>query len=275
MSLSSRRAILLASVTAMVAVAQRRRAIAESPPKGTLVLSGGGRPYDEDVLDAFWKLAGGDEAKVVVVPTAHLEMDAPETRPRRIELVSAPWKKRGAKQLQVCHTLSRDDADDEVFCQPLLDATAVWIGGGDQSRLLKTYRDTRFHRELAKVLERGGVVGGSSAGTAVLSEVAIVRERDGETITEPGFNLLPGTVVDQHFLARSREERLKRVVAASEKLMGLGIDEYTAAIIRGGELSVVGKSSVTVYAKGEGSGEVETRKLNSGDVLKLNGGLFP
>ncbi len=93
------------------------------------------------------------------------------------------------------------------------------------------------------VMQRGGVVGGISAGAAVMSSVMI---RDGVTSPEigRGFGLLPGTVIDQHFLARNRQERLLGALAAHPGLIGLGIDEGAALVVRGGRINVVGDSDV-------------------------------
>lgn len=237
------------------------------PQRGSLVLGGGGRPYDAELLDSFWQLGGGKQGRIVVVPTAHPDMDKPATIPRRIALTTGPWHKRGVKQVTVRHTRSRDEAEAAEFVRPLQDATGVWLSGGDQSRLLEAYRDTAFHRELLALLARGGVIGGSSAGTAVQSQVAIVGWRGEQPLVQPGFNFLPATVVDQHFLARGRQARLERVVKDQPALTGLGIDEFTTLIVQDASLRVVGRSTVSVYrADGE---RLKVREYRSGEKIEL------
>jgi cyanophycinase len=263
-----RRSLLAAASVAALLRPQPLRANREKKVAGSLVLCGGGRPYNDDVLDAFWQLAGGEKARIVVVPTAHPDMDSPAKVAGRIGLVSAPWTKRGAASVTVRHTLSPDEANSQEFAAPLTEATGVWLGGGDQSRLLAAYRDTLFHREMLALLKRGGVIGGSSAGTAVQSEVTIVGQRDQQTLVERGFNFLPGAVVDQHFIARSRQARLERVVRQHRSLVGMGVDEYTALIIHGNEFSVVGKSTVSVY-RCNGSGDVASRVYRAGDKVEI------
>lgn len=245
----SRRSVLLATIPASLGYVQALSGMpaAHSQPRGAFVLSGGGKPGHPAIYDTFWRLAGGERAKIVVVPTAHEHMDAADTRPQRIDFISAPWRTRGVASLVVRHTLQAAMANEASFLAPLQVATGVWFGGGDQSRLLQAYRGTRFHAELQQLLLRGGVVGGASAGTAVQSEMAFVSDGQGQLTLEPGLNLLPGTLLDQHFLARNRQARLQAAIQQHPHLLGLGIDEFSALVIEANRWSVVGKSSVTVY----------------------------
>lgn len=264
------RRTLLASACATFVVQRARLVSAElardDDQLGALVMGGGGRPYEPAVLDEVWTLAGGKNAHIVVVPTAHIDMDSRADAPRRIAIASSPWRDRGVKSITVRHTLNRDEADDDDFVAPFRTATGVWISGGDQSRLLETYRDTAVHRELVKLLARGGVVGGTSAGTAVMSELAIVGQRNQQTLLEPGFNLMPGVVVDQHFLARGRQRRLQRVIEQHPEFLGIGVDEHTALVVQCKSLRVVGKSSVTTYRAADDK-RLVTKTYQSGDKL--------
>jgi cyanophycinase len=207
---------------------------------GTLVICGGG-DISDDVMYEFIDAAGGDEARVVVVTTASETADSDE-----IEDELEFWEAQTLARLTVLHTRSRETADDPEFARPLADASGVWFIGGNQAWLADTYLGTICERMIHGVLQRGGVVGGTSAGAAVMSSVMI---RDGKTRPEtgPGFGLLPGTVIDQHFLARNRQERLLGALAAHPGLLGLGIDEGAAVVIRDGRLSVVGDSTVVIY----------------------------
>jgi cyanophycinase len=124
----------------------------------------------------------------------------------------------------------------------LRQATGVWISGGDQSRLTALYGGTRVERELAKVLRRGGVVGGTSAGASVVSAVMMA----GEGKTGQGFGLLADAIVDQHFSNRHRLPRLLGILKTHPGQLGIGIDEQTAVVIRGKEVTVLGNATVTV-----------------------------
>jgi cyanophycinase len=205
---------------------------------GTLMLCGGGRLPDE-ILDRFVELAGGRRARIVVIPTAN---PAPEEAAgRAVEL----WRARRVGAVHVLHTRSRATADDPDFVRPLTEATGVWLVGGRQSRLAEVYVETAVERQLKAVLDRGGVVAGTSAGASAMTRVMIAGGR-----TEPslgrGLDLVPGAVVDQHFLRRNRTKRLFAALARHDDLIGFGIDEGTALVIHGPghQLSVLGGSYV-------------------------------
>src|SRR5262249_30437995 len=135
--------------------------------QGTLFIVGGGSLPD-DVRDEFVRLAGGPNAKLVVIPTASTAADGPDA-----DKALEPWKKYQPVSLTRLHTRDRKKADDPAFVKPLPEATAVWLGGGDQSKLTEAYLGTAVEKELHALLARGGVVGGTSAGAAVMSRVMI------------------------------------------------------------------------------------------------------
>ena len=155
--------------------------------RGSLVICGGGG-LPESVRREFLELAGGPKAKIVVIPTASGDADGPAAA--RAEFVE-PWIKRGVASATVLHTRSKARADEPDFTRPLDDATGVWFGGGDQSRVTEVYLGTGVERALHRVLDRGGVIGGTSAGAAIMSRVMITGGRDQATVGT-GFGFLPG-----------------------------------------------------------------------------------
>ncbi|MFN0054386.1 MAG: cyanophycinase [Planctomycetales bacterium] len=206
--------------------------------RGSLVICGGGRLPDE-VRDEFVKLAGGKEARLVIIPTASdddsVVADAAE--------VAEIWKSRGIETIATLHTRSHDQANDPAFVEPLKEATGVWITGGRQSQIAAAYSGTLVEKELHALLDRRGVVGGTSAGAACQSRIMIVRGKIHET---PGLGLIPGAIIDQHFLARDRKARLLDALEQYPALIGLGIDEGTALVLEGRSLRCLGDSTVTV-----------------------------
>jgi cyanophycinase len=229
---------------------------------GTLVICGGGDVPDSVMLH-FIELAGGPEARIVFIPTAalgadHDEMDEDLEFFRRQQLGS----------LTVFHTRCREKANDREFSKPLSEATGVWLGGGCQSLLTDVYLGTTAEELIRYVLDRGGVVGGISAGAAVMSPVMI---RGGELEPEVGrgFGLLPGTVIDQHFLKRNRQDRLMRVLTAHPGLVGIGIDEGTALIVRGHRLTVMGDSDVVTCLSAGSDCPAQVERLSPGDEADL------
>jgi cyanophycinase len=214
------------------------------PINGSLVIGGGG-DMPQAVWDRFMKLAGGKNAHLVIIPTAGSEADDIDT-----DQYLADWRARNPASVAMLHTRSPETANDTDIVAPLKQATGVWFGGGSQSRIANAYVGTLVEKELYGVLERDGVIGGSSAGAAIQSRVMI---SGGNPIAQvrQGFDFLPGAVIDQHFLARNRQDRLKGVLKDRPHLVGFGIDERTALIVnQGRHLEVIGESCVTAYVAG-------------------------
>ncbi len=207
--------------------------------KGSLVICGGGRLPDIAVSQ-FLELAGEENARLVVIPTASERADKGDLGAR-----GATWRERGFPRVDVLHTRDKDEANSDRFLTLLKSATAVWFTGGQQSLLAEAYVGTRVEDELYALLDRGGVIGGNSAGAAIQSRLMIAFGKPNATVML-GLNLVPGSVIDQHFKARDRLSRLAGVLADHPGYFGLGIDEDTVAIVRGRTIRVVGESTVTV-----------------------------
>lgn len=230
-------------------------------PGGALVICGGG-VLPENVRGRFLELAGGTAAKIVVIPTANGFADGPMAS-RTLDL----WKPYRIASLQLLHTRSRQEADDPAFVRPLAEATGVWISGGTQQRLTEVYLGTEVERQLKALLDRGGVIGGTSAGAAAMSRVMIESGRTEAKLGE-GFDFLPGTVIDQHFLMRRRIQRLLGVVRLHPELVGLGIDESTALVVdvRAKRLQVIGKSYVLACVAEPPATSLASSESNGGPI---------
>ena len=206
---------------------------------GALVICGGGTLPDA-VMNEFMRLAGAEAAHLVFIPTAGERADGGDA-----EALLEPWRQRKPASLAWLHTRSRQEADTPAFVEPLRRATGVWFGGGQQSRISEAYVGTLVESELHALLRRGGVIGGTSAGAAVMSRLMIARGNPRAELGV-GFDFLPGAVIDQHFLRRNRKPRLAAVIREHPHLVGYGIDEGTALVARGRRLRVLGESTVTV-----------------------------
>ncbi len=167
--------------------------------------------------------------------------------------------------VKLLHTRDTKTADSADFVKPLLDATGIWFSGGDQSKLTKAYAGTKVSEAIKKRYADGAVVGGTSAGAAIMSDVMITGGTD-EATTAEGFGLLPGTVVDQHFTQRKREKRLAGVIAKHPKALGIGIDESTAVVVSGGVAKVLGEGKA-FFSTAEGKGD--PLALKAGDSYDL------
>ena len=232
------------------------------PIKGTLVIVGGGKIPDS-VIEAFVKSAGVDKAKLVVIPTASASADKEPTK-TTVDL----WKKRGIATVTILHTRSREQADKAEFSRSLKDATAVWIGGGDQKRIMDAYKGTLVETELHEMLKRGGTIGGTSAGAAVMSKIMIAGGKTSADLAE-GFGFLPNGVVDQHFLKRDRLDRLLGTLHRHPGWFGLGIDEGTAAVVNGKTITVVGDSVAVLCQRSTADLSASCRILHPGSKVDL------
>jgi cyanophycinase len=245
------------------------------PAKGALVIVGGGAVGPE-IVSRFVTLAGGPEARFVVIPTASGGDALDLTRVEKGFI-----ERFGVKNVTVLHTRDPKQADTEEFAAPLKQASGVWIPGGRQWRLADAYLNTAVEREIKKLLERGGVVGGSSAGATIQGSY-LVRgaagadgKSDGDnrimmaTGHEVGFGLLTNSAIDQHVIARRRENDLAQVMAAHPHLLGIGIDESTAIVVRGERFEVIGKSKVLVW-DGQANGDKGYIVLSPGQWYNLS-----
>jgi cyanophycinase len=215
-----------------------------SPQKGGALLIAGGRANDV-IYDTFFRLAGGVDAKIVVIPTGR-----PKEGESYHQRLLKPWIARNPNQPAVIlNAVSREQANDNEFIRVLDTATGVWIAGGSQTSLSNMYAGTAVEDRLRKVMKAGGIVAGTSAGAAVMSAVMIAHGKETAVLGQ-GFGLIPGVVIDQHFLRRNRMGRLAGVIEKRPDLVGIGIDEKTAIVYFPGnqQIRVVGESMVATIA---------------------------
>lgn len=225
------------------------------PAKGTLIIVGGGPMKNTGIPETFIRLAGGKDARLVVVPTAAGNTKADgSVRVYDENEVVAEWKNRGVKNVRMLHTHDRKVADTDEFASKLSDATAVWFNGGRQWNLVDSYMNTRTHHAFHKVLERGGVIAGSSAGATIQGDYLVRGAIAGAHIMmtpekehERGFNFLRKTAIDQHINTRMRWDDLIPVVKKYPDLLGIGLSESTAILVNGDRFEVLGAWKVAVH----------------------------
>jgi cyanophycinase len=225
------------------------------PAKGTLVIQGGGASEGTGIVETFIKNAGGLHAKIVVVPTAGGNKNPDGTiRAYKEETVLASWKKRGLTNVFMLHTHDPKVADTEEFAKILRDANAVWFDGGRQWNIVDSYANTLTLREFHKVLERGGVIGGSSAGATIQGDYLVRGAIAGPEIvmtTEPehehGFAFLRKVAIDQHINTRNRWDDIIPVIKKYPNLLGIGLSEGTAIVVTGDRFEVIGKWKVAIH----------------------------
>ena len=217
------------------------------PDNGSLLLVGGG--VTPEIGRQFIVLAGGVEVPMVVIPTAGGATEYSQQTP-----VSQLLRQLGAKQVEVVHTNDRELASNLDFVQPLVTAKGVFFEGGRQWRLVDAYQGTRTEQMFWQVLERGGVIGGSSAGATIQgSFLARGDTRHNQIMVgdhQQGFGFLKNVTVDQHTLARNRHYDMFQILQERPELLGLSIDEMTGIVVAGDQFEVIGESYVLVYDGG-------------------------
>lgn len=253
-----RLASLLILVTSFSsASAPRGVAGSSAEPRGSLVIVGGG-PRGEAITQKFIALAGGvGNARILVLPMAS---SLPETGPESVE----DFRKHGVAAWTM--NLTREQAMDAATTRSLDSATGIWFPGGDQTRIMAVLDGTPTAAAIRARFAAGAVVGGTSAGAAVMSAPMITGDerapggvrRDTtqnfitiarqDVVLAPGLGLVSGAIVDQHFLRRRRHNRLISVVLEHPSLLGIGIDESTALVVEPGKRwSIIGESAAIVY----------------------------
>jgi len=199
------------------------------------------------VLSAFVAHAGGPDARIVVVPTAS------SIGPEIIEVYDAVFRRLGAAEVTTAGPSSRADAYDASLVEAVGKATGVFMTGGNQLKLSSIMAGTPFGDAIRAAHARGAVVGGTSAGASILSSHMVAFGTGGATPKQrmtqaaAGLGLLETCVVDQHFVQRNRYGRLLMLVAQSPQLLGVGVDEDTAAVVTERRLlTVLGRGAVTI-----------------------------
>lgn len=243
-----RRIALALCLAAAPLWAQDRPSPVVGPPHGELLVVGGGT-LGPEIVGRYLDLAGGADAPIVVIPTAGGDPDSAYSQSCRCADV---LRRAGARRITILHTYDRRIADSDSFVAVLRQARGVWIPGGRQWRLADAYLGTRTERELHALLERGGIIGGTSAGASIQASYLVRGALEGNTIVmapghERGFDFLHGVAVDQHVVVRHRLGDLSLVLQAHPDLLGIGIDEGTAILVQADTFQVIGRSRVFVY----------------------------
>ncbi|MBD8869423.1 cyanophycinase [Nocardioides donggukensis] len=227
--------------------------ITPSSGPGPLMIIGGAEDKlrRREVLTHFVEACGGPEARIAVIATAS------SLGPEVVEVYDALFRKLGAADVVSVRPESREEAHDPAFVDALSDVTGIYMTGGNQLKLSGVVCGTPFGEAIHAARERGAVIAGTSAGASIQSSHMVAFGVGGTTPKQrmtqvaAGLGLLRNSCVDQHFEQRNRYGRLLMIVAQSPQLIGMGVDEDTAAVVtleEGREvLRVVGRGAVTLF----------------------------
>jgi cyanophycinase len=217
------------------------------PENGSLIIIGGGNLGD-DIWMKFIELAGGAaNANIILIPTAG--DDSAISKGQFSE--KDKLQKLGVQNITVLHTRDKKVANTEAFVEPLKKATGIWFIGGRQWKLADAYLNTLAQKEFNNVLQRGGVIAGTSAGATIQGSFMVRGDTKGNTIMvgdhTRGLDFIHNVTIDQHVLRRNRQFDLVGVIKAHPQLLGIGLDENTGIVVQKNAFEVIGHSYAAIY----------------------------
>lgn len=245
----------------------------KSQPKGALIIIGGGSRPDslvERIIDESKLRSGGYG---IILPMSSAEPDS------SVYYARQQFLKKGITQV-FGFNFEKGQPVESSRLDSIRAANLIYITGGDQTRFMDVVAGTEIEAAIHDAYRNGCVVSGTSAGAAVMSKSMITgnelkRKEYASTFRtiepdnieiKPGLGLLPTVIVDQHFLIRSRHNRLITAVIEHPELVGIGIDEATAILVKGNDVEVLGDSQVLVYRNREKSKTIKNNKLGVQNV---------
>jgi len=229
----------------------------QGPAKGTLLIIGGNA--SDIFYQKFMELVGGADAPIVVIPTA---ITSDRLTEEDLERFKSSFVNRGFQNVTVLHTRDREVANDKAFAEPIRKARGVWFSGGRQWRHADSYLNTLTHEAFFELLDRGGVIAGSSAGATIQGSYLARGDTKKNTIMmgdhEEGLGFITHVAIDQHLFARNRQFDMFEILVNCPELLGIGLDEDTGIIVKGDQFTVFGNSYVALYDGTRWSAERDT-----------------
>ena len=213
--------------------------------KGKLIIIGGGSIPDS-LFSFFANYMGGKDQPIVYIPTATTDEEYIQKGEHLIKFSS-----RGFTNLSTIHTRNKKEADDPKNIALMRNAKGLYFGGGDQQLIADAYAGTKLYDEFIVLLDRGGVIMGTSAGATIMGSLMVGGDARDDISKKyafnPAFSFMTNTALDQHVLARNRQFDLISVVEYYPGTLGIGMDESTAIIVEAGQFKVWGNSYAMLY----------------------------
>lgn len=250
-------ATLLSLAWSTESYSQSTNVESHGPTNGTLMVIGGAA--SDIFYTKFMELVGGADAPIVVIPTA---VTSDSLTDEDLDRFKNSFTAKGFKQVTVLHTRDREVANSKDFVEPIKNAAGVWFSGGRQWRHADSYLNTRTHEAFFKLLDRGGVIAGSSAGATIQGSYLARGDTRKNTIMmgdhEEGLGFITSVAIDQHLFARNRQFDMFEILENRPELLGIGLDEDTGIIVQGDQFTVFGNSYVAIYDGTRWSAERDT-----------------
>ena len=244
--------------------------------KGKLIIVGGGSMPDS-LFEFFAAHCGGKNEPIVYIPTATKDEKYIQEGGHLVKFTS-----RGFTNLSTIHTRDQAKADAPEHIALMRKAKGIFFGGGDQDLIAEAYGGTQLYQEMLALLDRGGVIMGTSAGATIMGALLVggdARKDLTKTYTfKPAFSFIQNVDIDQHVLVRNRQFDLIPVIESNPTHLGVGIDEATAIIVEGNQFKVWGNSYAMVYDAKDWAHQKATlgkvvkpfKMLYSGQIFDLN-----
>jgi len=257
--------LLLITVTVFLFVTNVKAQSTKNPYfnyKGKLIIIGGGTIPDS-LFEFFAAHCGGKDQPVVYIPTATSDEKYIQEGGHLVKFTS-----RGFRNLSTIHTRDKAKAAVPENIALLRKAKGIFFGGGDQDLIAAAYGNTQLYKEMLALLDRGGVIMGTSAGATIMGALLVGGDARKDLTKkfpfQPAFSFIQNVDIDQHVLVRNRQFDLIPVIEAYPTHLGVGIDESTAIIVEGHQFKVWGNSYAMVYDAKDWANQ----KASYGKVLK-------
>lgn len=227
------------------------RGKASSPKEGTLVIIGGHEDHEGNKVILKEVARHVEDGRLVLATVASNEPEG------YLEKYRTSFADLGIPDVTELYIDERDQATMEDKLVDLQTVNAVFFSGGDQLRITSLIGDTPIYQRVHDIYANGGVIAGTSAGASAMSETMLVRGpnaasfRIGDLSMAPGLGLLPNVIIDQHFAERGRIGRLIGAVSQNPRVLGIGIDEDTAIVVKGERFEVIGAGAVYLVDAGD------------------------
>jgi cyanophycinase len=240
--------LLLFAFISVCSNGQTEQFVTKGPEKGHLIIVGGNMT-DPAIYAKFMELSGGPDANIVIIVTAGNDEYLHDKG--GLEYIEKRFSENGFENFTILHTRDPKEADKEEFIKPIKEASGLWFTGGRQWRLVDAYAGTKTLEEIYYLLDRGGVIGGSSAGASIQGSFLVRGDTKTNVVMmgdhQEGFGFLTNSAIDQHLLALNRQFDIFEILEAHPHLLGIGLDENTAIVVHDDEFEVIGQSFVAIY----------------------------
>lgn len=245
-SITKMRNLIAVCFLLIVSSIQAQKSVtSEMPKKGYLILCGS--EANSIAWQKFIELSGGTGANYLVIPTSVSDQDVIKVTQQMIN----SCKRRGLVHVEVLHTRSKVIANSDSLVAKIETANGVWLNGGSTLNYAEAYLDTKVQSSLIKLLERGGVIMGQSAGANIMGSYLLHGARtDNRNLKDgikKGFSFISNCVIGSHILERNHHFDIANIRRKNKNLLGIGLDKGTVILLHNNRFQLLSREYVLVY----------------------------